>query len=172
MLALRCFMWLTSSFHEMGSGAGIKKLASRKTNNFVRVGIPEDSYLLLHPHKIARNLYVLSVIWILTAVWPCANLIVCPTGLLRPDASAHMRAPEPERHPGARPGQVGSPACQGHRQPTSGPAAVKELPQDIVSSMGQTSPAIILTKSLCASFVSFVIFVVKFVRRRFADSGQ
>jgi len=33
---LRCFQWLTSSYHEMGSGAKIKKSASRIANYIVQ----------------------------------------------------------------------------------------------------------------------------------------
>jgi hypothetical protein len=36
-LALRCFILLTSSYHEMESGEGIKKSASRITNHWVRM---------------------------------------------------------------------------------------------------------------------------------------
>jgi hypothetical protein len=36
-MAFSCFMWLTSSYHEMESGAGIKKSASRIINRLVRM---------------------------------------------------------------------------------------------------------------------------------------
>jgi hypothetical protein len=36
-MVLRCFTWLTLSYHEIGSGAGIKKSTSRITNHLVRM---------------------------------------------------------------------------------------------------------------------------------------
>jgi len=56
--ALRCFRWLTSSYHEMKSGTGIKKSASRIAKHPIRIGwfgIREDFYFLSYPLEIARN---------------------------------------------------------------------------------------------------------------------
>jgi len=53
---LRFFPWLTSSHHEMGSGAKkIGKQYNEPHSSDGLVGISKDSYLLIHPYEIARN---------------------------------------------------------------------------------------------------------------------
>jgi hypothetical protein len=97
----------------------------------------------------------------------------CPAEiqLTRPPAPGHERArvgPRARAAPWCESRPGGQPACQGpqaaHERASGG--------QAIVTGLGIGNGLIVPAKSLCAFFVSFVIFVVGFVRRRFADSGK